>query len=331
LTLITGFCLASGKKDTTTENMASLRATPEETPPETLRAAALVGPSGIGMAYLFGNPPDLGNGTAVSFEAAGSVDVLLPKLLKGEIDIGILPPNVAAKLHNLQSGSVVLGAVVGNGMISLVTRDDSVRNLADLAGKTVSVVGQGATPEYVLRALMEKSGLATGSIILDYSIPATEIGAALIGGKIEYALVPEPFATIAVMNGAKGDKPVRRAILLRDVWKSNGLGDDFPMTVCVIRTDYAKQYPRTVRKFLEAYRASIAWTVANPDAAGPYVEKAGLGLKAPIAAKAIPASNYVFLAAGEGRASIEKLLSVFLEFAPEAVGGRLPDDGFYFK
>ncbi len=133
------------------------------------------------------------------------------------------------------------------------------------------------------------------------------------------------------MNGASGDKPVRRAILLRDVWKANGLGDDFPMTVCVIRTDYAKQHPGTVRKFLEAYRASIAWTVANPVEAGQYVEKAALGLKAPIAAKAIPASNYVFMTALEGRTSVEKLLSVFLGMAPEAIGGKLPDEGFYFK
>lgn len=311
----------SGKKE----------AAPVETAPEFLRAAALVGPSGIGMAYLFGNPPDLGAGTAVSFEAAGSVDALLPKLLKGELDIGILPPNVAAKLYNVQSESVVLGAVVGNGMISLVTRDDSVKGLADLAGKTVSVVGQGSTPEYVMRTLMNKSGLAAGSVTLDYSIPAAEIGAALISGKIGYALVPEPFATIAVISGASGDKPVRRAILLRELWKENGLGDDFPMTVCVIRADYAKQYPATVRKFLEAYRASIAWTVANPAEAGQYVEKAALGLKAPVASKAIPASNYVFLTAVEARPSVEKLLTVFLGFAPEAVGGKLPDEGFYFK
>jgi len=336
LTVLACLSFASGQKDAATGTpepgkAAPVVAAPVDTAPAALRAAALVGPSGIGMAYLFGNPPDLGGGTVVTFEAAGSVDVMLPKLLKGELDIGILPPNVAAKLYNLQAGSVVLGAVVGNGMISLVTRDDSVKTLADLAGKTVSVVGQGATPEYVMRTLLEKSGLAAGSVILDYSIPATEIGAALIGGKIGYALVPEPFATIAVMNGASGDKPVRRAILLRDAWKANGLGDDFPMTVCVIRTDYAKQHPGTVRKFLEAYRASIAWTVANPVEAGQYVEKAALGLKAPIAAKAIPASNYVFMTALEGRTSVEKLLSVFLGMAPEAIGGKLPDEGFYFK
>ncbi len=323
LTLVTGLSFASGKKDAAVA--------PVETIPAALHVAALVGPSGIGMAYLFGNPPDLGSGTAVTFEAAGSVDVLLPKLLKGELDIGILPPNVAAKLYNLQSNSVVLGAVVGNGMISLVTRDDSVKNLADLAGKTVSVVGQGATPEYVMRTLLEKSGLTAGSVTLDYSIPATEIGAALISGKIAYALVPEPFATIAILNGATGDKPVRKAIFLRDVWKANGLGDDFPMTVCVIRAEYAKQYPAVVRKFLDSYRTAIAWTVANPAEAGQYVEKAGLGLKAPIATKAIPSSNYVFINAIESRPSVEKLLSVFLDFAPEAVGGKLPDEGFYFK
>ncbi len=304
---------------------------PVENVPATLRAAALVGPSGIGMAYLFGNPPELGSPTVVTFEAAGSVDVLLPKLIKGDIDIGILPPNVAAKLYNLAPESVVVGAVVGNGMITLITRDPAITSLSDLAGKTVSVVGQGATPEYVMRTLLSRAGLAEGSVNLDYSLPAAEIAAALISNKISYALVPEPFATIAVMNGTTGDNPVRRAILLRDVWNADGLGFDFPMTLCVIRKEYADKYPAAVGKFLDAYRNSINWTIANPLEAGKFVENAGLGLKAPVASKAIPFSNYAFMTAVEGRASIEKLLSVFLGFAPEAIGGKLPDDGFYFK
>lgn len=318
---IGGLVFASGKKDETkTEEI-----------PATLKAAAITGPSGIGMAYLFSNPPSLGDETVVTFEAAGSADVLLPKLLSGDIDIGILPPNVAAKLYNVNPDSVVAGAIVGNSTLSLVTRDASIKSLKDLAGRTVSVAGQGATPEYVLRTLLAKSGLPADSVTLDFSIPNPEIAAALVSDKISCALVPEPFATVAVMNGSKGDAPVQRAFLLRDEWNAAGLGNDFPMTVCVIRKEYAEKHPATVRKFLEAYRSSIEWTVANPAEAGKLVESAGLGLKAPVAAKSIPSCNFVYIPASESRESLEKLLSAFIEFAPEAVGGKLPDEGFYFK
>lgn len=302
-----------------------------ENSPDSLRVAALIGPSGIGMAYLFANNPDLGNNIKVTFETAASVDALVPKLLQGDVDIGILPPNVAAKLYNLNSSSIVIGAIVGNSMIALVTKDTDVTLLSDLVGKTVSVVGQGATPEYVIRTLLAKEGISTNSVILDYSIPATEIGAALISGKIDYAFVPEPFATIAVINGSSAEKPVKRALYLRDVWVASGLGADFPMTVCVIRKEYADKYPDTVRKFLASYQNAINWTISHPSEAGTIVEASGLGLKAPVATKAIPYSNFTYISAIEGRLAIERLLSVFLDIAPESVGGKLPDEGFYFR
>jgi NitT/TauT family transport system substrate-binding protein len=305
--------------------------TKNEQIPSSIRVAAIVGPSGVGMASLFINPPVLAPGTSVSFETAGSVDVLLPKLLNGDVDIGILPPNVAAKIYNIGKGSVITGAVVGNGMLALVTRDQSIRTLADLAGKTVSVAGQGSTPEYVTRTLLKKYGLAEDSVTLDFSLPSTEIPAALVSNKIAYAVIPEPFATVAILNGKGGEEPLRRAVLLKDAWAQSGFGADFPMTLCVVRKSFAQKYPAAVRKFLDAYRDSIAWTVANPEEAGPLVEKAGLGLKAPITAKAIPECNFAFVPATEARASIEQLLSVFRDYAPESIGGKLPDDGFYFK
>jgi NitT/TauT family transport system substrate-binding protein len=298
--------------------------------PVTVRVAAIAGPSGIGMAYLFSNSPELG-GAIASFEVAGSVDVLLPKLVSGDIDIGILPPNVAAKLYNKAPNLLVAGAIVGNGMISLITTDPTISAFGDLAGKTVSVAGQGSTPEYVARTLIAKSGIPKDRISFDFSIPTTEIAAALVAGKISAAVVPEPFATVAVLSGASAGKTVRRAILFRDSWKAAGLGEDFPMTLCVIRQEFARKNPETVRKFLDAYKASIDGTVANPAAAGKLVETAGVGLKSTIAAKAIPSCNLVFIPAESGRASIEGLLGVFLDYAPEAIGGKLPDDGFYLR
>jgi NitT/TauT family transport system substrate-binding protein len=299
--------------------------------PKSLKIGALVGPSGIGMSYLFANPPKIGNETICSFETFSSVDMLLPKLLNGDIDIGILPPNIAAKLYNIDSRSIVAGAIVGNGMITLITRDASIHTLSDLAGKTVSVIGQGSTPEYVIRALLAKEGIDPASINLDFSLPAAEIAPALIGNKIGYAFVPEPFATVAMVNGAAGEKPVRRAIHIGARWKADGFGDDFPMTLCVVRKKYADAYPETIRAFLAEYRSSIEWTVQNPSEAGKIVEAAELGLKAQITAKAIPHSNYIFITAHEGRKSIESLLSIFLNFESDSIGGKLPSDGFYFK
>lgn len=320
LCLIVSTITAGGKKE---ENVTKIY-------PDSVRVAAFVGPSGIGMARLFSQPPALTGVSSVSFEATGSVDVLLPKLLNGDIDIGILPPNVAAKLYNVNPNSIVAGAIVGKGMLSIITKDSTITSLEDLAGKTVYVAGQGSTPEYVFITLLAKHNLQD-SVECNFSIPNPELAAALLSNKISFALVPEPFATVAVLNGANSDKPVRRAIKLLDYWKASDFGEDFPMTLCVINSNFAKKYPETVKEFLASYKEAIEWTVANPVDAGALVEAVGLGLKAPIASKAIPECNFAYIPAYEGKPMIEALLKTFLTFSPESVGGKLPDNGFYFK
>lgn len=291
----------------------------------TLKVAALNGPSGIGMAYLFENTPNL-DGVIPSFEVVASADVLLPKLLKGEIDIGVLPPNAAAKVYNVNNGAIILGGIVGEGMLSVVSTNPKVKKLKDLVGKKLYVAGQGATPEYMIRylAAKEKISLDGGKkgIELDFSIPTSEIAAALGAGKIENALIPEPFVTVALMKAQN----VRKAIDIQELWgKTN-----YPMTVVVIRKAYAEQNSETVQKFLDAYKNSISWTNANPAEAGALVEKHTLGLNATIASKAIPNAAFVFSYGKDSKVAVEELLSVFMSFAPAAIGGKLPDNEFYF-
>ena len=148
--------------------------------------------------WITGASSGLGLHTAMAlrqsgFQVVAGADVLLPKLLKGEVDVGILPPNVAAKVFSKNNGALLVGAVVGEGMLSLITKDGQVNSLADLKGKTVNVAGQGATPEYLFRYLLQANGIAVAadglepdadSVALDFSIPAAEIAAALLSGRI---------------------------------------------------------------------------------------------------------------------------------------------------
>ena len=308
--------------------------------PETvaISISALNGPSGIPMAYMFENPPVI-EGANVSFEISAGADVLLPKLLKGEVDIGILPPNVAAKVYTKNNGALVIGAVVGQGMIQVITRDKEIRTLADLKGKTVNVAGQGATPEYIFRYLLNKHGIeiaadgqepTENTVALDFSIPAAELAPAIISKRIEYAVVPEPFVTVATSK----DSAIVAAIDLqkeyRAVEAAEGL-ENYPMTVVVINSTFAKNHPEMVRQILAFYKDAIDWTNNNATKAGVLVQSHTLGLMAPIAAKVIPRGAYVYQSAQDARGDLEKLFEIFMSFSPEAVGGSLPDDGFYFN
>jgi len=293
-----------------------------------IRVSAIAGPSGLGMAGLLQSPPVIG-GKPISVEIAASVDALVPKIAKGELDVAILPPNVAAKLYTRGNKTIVTCAVVGNATLSIVTANRSIRVLSDLRGKTIVVAGQGSTPEYVMRALLERAGIGQGEVTLDFSFPTPEIPAALASGRVAYALLPEPFATVAVESTRGTAREARRAIVLKDEWARAGFGADFPMTVCVASRSFAEERPAELRAFLAAYKSSIEWAVSNPVEAAKAAEAGGVGVRAVIGARAIPSSALVFVPAREARDEIETLLSVFLSQAPESIGGGLPDGGFY--
>jgi NitT/TauT family transport system substrate-binding protein len=239
-----------------------------------------------------------------------------------------LPVNVAAKLHASNPQLLVTGAVTGLGMLSVVTRDTTITRLTDLEGKTIFVAGQGATPEYVLRTLLKKAGL--GTVIPDFSLSAADIAAALASGRISLALLPEPFTTLALERDSL-EPPLYRALSLTRLWKEYGFGDDFPMTVCVIRRNVAEQYPAEVAAFLESYRQSILWTMEHPADASRCAQEADLGLLASVAEEAIPHCGFTFIPAREAKPFIDSLLSVYLDYAPAAIGRKLPDRSFYLE
>jgi NitT/TauT family transport system substrate-binding protein len=283
------------------------------------------GSSGVGIISLFEQPPRI-PGFDVKVEALAQQDLMATRLISGEAKAGILPPNMAAKIAS-SGKDIRAAAIIGNGMLSLLSSDASVRSIADLRGKTVEVAGQGATPEFVFRKLLEFNGLTPErDVALGYSMAPPEIAQSLIAGKVSVALLPEPFATMALAG-----KPDLISIDIQQEWSRAGGRENFPMTLLVVDGYFADENPEAVREILNAAKASIEWVKAHPAEAGSLVEKHELGLRAPVVADAVPKSNYVFIPAAEGRTAIEALLNVFLAYAPASIGGALPGDRFYLK
>ena len=291
----------------------------------TTRVGILNGPSCIPVAKLIEDSTSVSD-IELSFEKFPDPQALLPKLLKNEIDIGFLPINVAAKVYNSSSKAILCAGISGYGNLAIITKDKNIKNLSDLEGKTLYVAGQGSTPEYMLKFLLSKNKLID-KVIMDFSIPTASLAPALISDKIEYALVPEPFATIASIK----DSSVFYAIDLQKEYKSLTKSDNYPLTCIVVNSRFAKEKPESVKTFLDQYKKSALWTVENPAQAGILCEKADLGLAPAIVTKTLPKSNYKYIPAADARKDIEAMLKIFMENDKSSIGGKLPDKDFYLK
>lgn len=288
----------------------------QEVEPTTIRIGLLNGPSCVPAAYLMEKPEVLQE-CKLEFEQFSDPQGLLPKLLKAEVDVGFLPVNVAAKVYNSSNKSVICAGVCGNGNLAVITKDPKIKKITDLENKTVYVAGQGATPEYIFKFILSQYDIP--GVDVSYSIPTANLAASLIADKIEYAVVPEPFATIATTK----DNKIFYAIDLQKEYKILTETENYPLTCIVVRKNFAKENPQALSAFLDCYAAAVDWTIENPSLAGQYCEKNKFGLAAGIVKKAIPKSNYVFIPAEQAKPQIEAMLKLFME--------ELPDSNFYFK
>jgi NitT/TauT family transport system substrate-binding protein len=296
---------------------------------EELSIYSLKGPSGVGMIYMFETPPVI-PGFEVKMKVLPASDFMAASLIRGEAKVGILPPNVAAKIAS--SGvDIKIAAVTGNGMLSLLSGDPSITNIEALRGKTVSVAGQGAVPEYVFKKiLLSRGSTLEKNVRFDFSLAYPEIAASLISGRIKTALLPEPFASMA-LAGAQENIKLHSVADIQDEWQRIVPGNNnFPMTVLVVSGDFARKNPGAMKIILDSYKASIDFVAANPKEAGLLVEKHDFGLRANVITAAIPKSNYVFLDSLKARPALDALFQVLFELEPASIGGKMPGGDLYY-
>ena len=296
-----------------------------------IRLAVLSGPTGVGAARLL----DGADNNPISLHADYTYHIftdnseLVAGLTKGEIDIATMASNVAVNLYNKTDGDVqiIAGGTLGVLHILEGKGGDTIHSVEDLRGKTIYSAGQGANPEYILRHLLQESGLEAGTDVEIVFADASEIQTKLLSGDIEYAMLPVPAATAAI---AKGEGQVRAAIDVTEAWDGLQSGSQLIMTAVVARTEFVEAYPELVRAFLADYEESINYVNHNIDAAAELVAGYGITPSAAIAKQAIPQCHLVFLSGNEMLSALSGYFHVLWSIDPASVGGSVPDDGIYY-
>lgn len=294
----------------------------------TAKIAGLKGPTSIGMIKMFEEKPSLGEGIVSTYEVAESPDILVSKLLSKEVDFAALPTNVAAKLYNKGAG-YDLAAVNIWGVLYVMVQGDEIGKWQDLKGKTIYSAAKGSTPDVVFRYLLEKNGLNPETdVTLDYTLGPAELAQSMAAGRVNIGVLPEPFVTIVTMKNEKA----QIALNLQDEWKKAlGIETSYPQTCIVVREEFAQAHPEAVARFLEEVEKSIDWVNANAAEAGVLVEKHGIGMKAKMAEAAIPRCNLRFVDAQKAKKVVHEYLNVLFDYSPKDVGGKLPDENFYYR
>ena len=192
-------------------------------------------------------------------------------LFSGALDATYIGPNPAINAFVQSKGDairIISGATSGGA--ALVVKPE-ITEVEDLKGKKIASPQLGNTQDVALRFYLDSKGIKTtkegggdASIVPQENAQTLDTFKA---GDIQAAWVPEPWATRLVNEG--GGKVL---VDEKSLWPDG----EFVTTHLIVRTEFLKEHPGSVRRLLEGQVAANEYVNANT-AEAQKVVNAGIG------------------------------------------------------
>ena len=321
LLLVFAIIFAFAACDTTNEE----NKTPENAYQSTsIRIAGLSGPTGIGLVNLMQSKDDATAKNDYHFSVVSDPTEIVSGMVNNSYDIAACPINLAATLYNKLEGNIQVLSVNTKGVLYILENGNTINSLSDLAGKKLYATGQGSTPEYILNYLLENSGIAD-KVTVEYVTSHDELATLAASGKATISMLPEPKVTAALSKNAN----LRIALNLTEEFEKIS-GKTLIQGVVIAKKDFVEKNPEAIKMFLEEYEASINLANNDIENTATLCEQYGIIPKAAVAKKAIPNCNIAFISGADMKASVSANLQIFFDADPKSIGGKLPNDDFYF-
>ena len=178
---------------------------------------------------------------------------------------------IAADLDIFAEGSVMEPGAQG----LYVMPGSPIRDLGSLEGETIGVNAPGNILYLLAASVLAEHGISPGAVRFAY-YPLPEMAATLKAGKIDAAVLPEPFASQAEL--AYGVVP------LADL--DQGATTAFPVQGCAVTKEWAAAHPGT----LAAFRAAFEQGQQIADTSRAAVEQAMEALPPPLGVTKVTAA-----------------------------------------
>lgn len=297
-----------------------------------IRIGSLKGPTSMGILFLMDKAEKGETEDAYEFRMTTGADGLLPMMVKGELDIALIPANMAAVLYQQTDGGIAVIDINTLGVLSIVTGSSEIKSVADLKGRTIYLTGKGTTPEASLRYVLEANGFTAADYTLEYKSEAAEVAAVLAEEPEGIGLLPQPFATAALMQ----NQELKIVLDMNEEWiradlELNGGSTSGMVTgVTVVRRKFLEEHPEAVEAFLEEHALSVDAINSDTAAGAALAAAAGIVPKEAIAEKSIPLCHITCITGEEMKADLSAYLEVLANLDKALVGGRVPEEDFYW-
>lgn len=251
------------------------------------------------------------------------------------VDVIAMPTNVAANLYN-RGIKLKLLNVSAWGMLWMVSRDSNLKTLADFKGKEIAMPFRADMPDIVFSLLAREQGLdVKRDFKLRYVASPLNAMQLLITRRVDHALLAEPAISMALRKTHSFPVSLIAPELHRSVDLQQEWGRLFQREARIaqagitLRGELADN-TELGRKIAAAYAHSLQWCTDNASACGDMVARYIDLLTPEAVADSIAVSHLESISAVEARPELEFFFGHLLASTPAVVGGKMPDDNFYF-
>jgi len=190
----------------------------------------------------------LGESNKIEWKQFNAGPEEITALFAGAVDIGYIGPGPAINGYAKSKGDIqIIAGATDAGAILVSRKDLPIKDVKELSGKKVAVPQFGNTQDLSLRNLLQKNGLkdtTKGGTVEIVQAANPDIKSLLDKGDIAAALVPEPWGSTLV-------KDLKANVVLdyNELWREG----KYTTAVVVVRTQFLKEHPDLVEKFLKTH------------------------------------------------------------------------------
>jgi ABC-type nitrate/sulfonate/bicarbonate transport system substrate-binding protein len=203
------------------------------------------------------------DGTGITIENVGYATggpASLIALASGDVEIGSAA--TSAVLNSIIGGNDFVAAYPSNGIndevqsIFYVLEDSPIRDIKDIAGKTVAVNTLGAHLDYTIREALHSVGLpsdAANQIV----VPGPQLEQVLRSGQVDvsaFGYWQTTFEGAAKQNGG-----------LRAIFDDTDVLGEIAGGFIVLRRDFIEKHPEAAKVFVEQSERALDYARENPE------------------------------------------------------------------
>lgn len=281
----------------------------------------------IASAKLIKENKEIDKGYTVTYSIEKTPENIVSQVLKGDVDIAVVPSNVAATQYN-KGGKYKIAATVGWGSMYLISTQGN-KKIEELKNQEIFNIGKGLTPDLIARSLLKDNGVdADKDVNFSYVNGVTELAPTIIAGKTNYAIVPEP----ALTQVQAKNKNITVLANLNSEWKKvNDSEYGFPQSTVIVKAELIDNDREFVQKFLNELKESTIFAKDKNNSLPDYCEEIGVSANKDIIVKSIDNANIIYVEIEKCYKEYETYFKKLNELNPSSVGGKVPNEDVYME